>query len=91
MNQQTNLGCAVCDFFSGCSKRLLSESENINMLAKEQEQIKMHCVNIVQDICRDCVFFEQKKCASWKVLNGKEKSKGNLSTCPKRREVKKNG
>lgn len=81
---KTNTGCASCDFLEGCSKKLLSKSADISVLAKEQQQLKMRCVNIVQDICRDCVFYARKKCASWKVVNGKEKSRGNLTSCPKK-------
>ena len=76
----TNPGCAACDFKEACQRKLRFGEETF--LAKEQDAVRMRCTNTVQDICRDCRWFHEKRCASWKVLNGKIKNKGTLSKCP---------
>lgn len=87
----TNPGCASCDYFTTCGKQLIitdAQGNETKILAKNQDQLRMKCVNKVQDICRDCVFFKEKKCASWKVLNGEVKNRGTLSNCPKKVPLK---
>lgn len=76
-----NNGCASCDYRPGCHKKLVAGGKKV--LAKEQDELNMACVNIVQDICRDCRWFINKKCASWLILNG-ERVAGRLAVCPKK-------
>jgi hypothetical protein len=78
----SNKGCISCDYYTGCHKKIIGVG-----LAKEQPR-EMKCVCIVHDICRDCKWFSAKKCASWKILNGKRVA-GILTNCPKK--VKING
>jgi hypothetical protein len=84
---QTNPTCANCDYFNACNKKLIFSTENngeVHVTAKNQVHVKMKCLNVVQDVCRDCQLFIDRKCASWKILNGKEYSKGTLRLCPKK-------
>lgn len=78
---QTNETCGRCDFFKDC--RLVLEVDGLEVKAKEQSVLNMKCLNVVADICRDCKWFYEKKCASWNVLNGEVKQ-GSLSNCPKK-------
>jgi hypothetical protein len=76
-----NLSCKSCDYQDTCRKQIVGGGEKV--LAKEQVTIEMECINVVQDICRDCKWFKKKQCASWSVLNGKKRA-GTLSVCPKK-------
>ncbi len=76
-----NISCKSCDYQELCHKKVIGGGKRV--LAKEQTEIPMKCLNIVQDICRDCQRFIDKKCASWAVLNG-EKVRGTLINCPKK-------
>ncbi len=76
-----NINCKSCDYQDTCRKKVVGGGEKV--LAKEQTEIPMECLNIAQDICRDCQWYLAKKCASWAVLNGK-KIKGTLIKCPKK-------
>jgi hypothetical protein len=81
----TNPVCSLCDYAHACSRKLtfkLASGEEKTVLAKEQAYQKMRCQNIVDDICKDCALFHEQRCASWKVLNGKQKKKGTLNRCP---------
>lgn len=60
------------------------EFQGTTYKAKEQQFLRMKCLNVVQDICRDCILFQDKKCAAWKIVNGKVKMGGSLLSCPKK-------
>lgn len=77
-----NINCQSCDFRKSC-RRTIKTEDGKKVLAKEQDFFNMPCYNVVQDICRDCLYFINTKCASWKVLNGR-KTRTNLIQCPKK-------
>lgn len=83
---RTNPGCASCDYFYGCNRTLIFKQgdRSVKIQANAQEKVRMSCVNQVQEICKDCMLFSQQRCASWKVINGKEKQRGSLSICPQK-------
>lgn len=70
--------CLSCDYSSSCHKKVGGK------LIKVQDKKLPSCLNRVQDICRDCQLFIDKRCASWKVLNGRTINGGNLIECPKK-------
>ncbi|OMC68625.1 hypothetical protein BK126_12415 [Paenibacillus sp. FSL H7-0326] len=81
MYNKINVACNGCDYFDKCHKVLVSGGEKIP--AKLQDKVPMRCQNVVQNICRDCKWYLESKCASWFELNGK-KTRQYLRTCPKK-------
>ncbi len=77
-----NINCQRCDYRSGCHKKIIISADR-QYLAKEQNHFNMKCVNIVQDVCRDCLRFQAHQCAAWKVLNGQDQGL-KLVRCPKK-------
>lgn len=84
MDNRINVACNGCDYFDKCHKMLIRGGEKI--LAKNQDEVPMNCQNVVQQICRDCKWYLENKCASWLELNGK-KTRRVLRTCPKKIKV----
>lgn len=84
----TNSVCGRCDYFEGCHKRISLDGVG-HRYVKEIPNILPSCICIVQEICRDCELFLSKRCASWKVLNGKE-MRGTLRTCAKKKPSRRN-
>lgn len=80
-----NITCGSCDYYHDCGKSIVRGGER--RPAKNQAIVPIHCLNIVDDICRDCFHYLSKRCASWKISNGKRKV-GTLAVCPKKLPVK---
>jgi len=76
-----NPTCLSCDYINDCSKTIKINNESV--LAKKQTYVFMNCLYVVEDLCRDCKLFKEKKCASWYITKGKKKN-GKLVSCPKR-------
>ena len=85
MSNQVNPVCSTCDYFSQCNRTFTYKDEEF--VAKEQTFLKMKCQNVVQDICRDCVLFRERRCASWKMVNGKVHNESILEYCPKKEPI----
>ncbi|MGM7682840.1 hypothetical protein ACSVDA_11870 [Cytobacillus sp. Hm23] len=77
-----NSTCKTCDYKKQCTKTF--EYAGKVHVAKEQIFLRMKCKNVIQDICRDCQLFHEKKCAAWKVINGENINGKKLETCPKK-------
>lgn len=85
MSNVINSTCLGCDYKDQCNRTF--EYKDETYVAKEQEFLIMKCQNIVQDICRDCILFREKRCASWMILNGKVHNLNVLEVCPKKEPI----
>lgn len=74
-----NNTCIECDYLLGCRKKLKVNGETV--YAKEQDIYPMKCLCEAQELCRTCDHFWNQRCASWKVVNGKEVEHGRLHYC----------
>jgi hypothetical protein len=81
MNNEYNHTCRSCDHSPACRKQVVVDGEKVP--AREQEVIRMTCLCVVEDICRDCLHFAGKRCAAWRVRYGKRRPQ-RLIRCPKR-------
>lgn len=82
MSKEINPTCLTCDYFSQCNRTF--EYKGTEYVAKEQAFLRMKCLNSVQEICRDCTLFHEKRCAAWQTVNGKIYSVEVLTNCPKK-------
>ncbi|SNS21287.1 hypothetical protein SAMN05446037_100649 [Anaerovirgula multivorans] len=82
-----NKGCAKCDYKEACRKSVRT-SEGL-VPAKSQTQVSMKCVCTVMPICKKCKLFKSRKCAYWKILNGKQQQLGEVVVCPKKDKLAK--
>lgn len=80
-----NKVCMGCDYVESCHKRIRVDGQTVYV--KDLEDAQPTCLNKVQEICRDCLLFKHKRCASWAVFNGK-KLAGVLKRCPKKQKAK---
>lgn len=85
MSTVKNITCLSCDYSDQCSRTF--EYKDETHVAKEQDFLKMKCQNTVQDICRDCHLFQEKRCASWVTVNGKLYNSVVLETCDKKEPI----
>ena len=85
MSKVTNLTCMGCDYSDQCNRTFEYKGEKY--VAKEQDFLNMKCQNVVQDICRDCHLFREKRCASWMVVNGKIHNSDILESCDKKEPI----
>lgn len=77
-----NKTCKNCDYREACRKRI--RFNGVMVEAKHQNFVELKCMCKVMDICRNCKLFKAKKCANWKVLNGKLHQLGDVVVCPKK-------
>lgn len=85
MSNINNPTCIGCDYKEQCNRTF--EYQDKSYVAKEQDFLIMKCQNIVQDICRDCLLFQEKRCASWMIVNGKVHNTNVLEVCSKKETV----
>ena len=81
----TNKGCADCDKFTLCDKRVVIDG--VKYLATEQTVRDMKCVHKVEDICVRCKAYKSDRCAYWKVIDGQRAHLGTMVDCGNRKHI----
>jgi hypothetical protein len=83
MTEMNNPTCSSCDYVEACHKRILRDGAD-PVYVKNQRDYIPECLCKVQDICKDCQLFAARRCAAWQTLNGKLKTRGAMTSCPKK-------